>query len=556
MKKIGIILVIILILTLSLSVIACDNTKNSGTTNNNDGNETDTNNDGFISDKTTVEKLSEDLVKCLFNTVKTASLERINSNNPCVSWRIELDVVINDLKSLCVFEINYDNRDPSATEMKLEVTLEGESNPFVSLYFFQDAPIGDKTPGILYFQYGDAKVKVPVADTFLGSLFPISLKTEGNESLENFLIRIVSANIFTKGDIQYKYKNGVDGGCTRNYLFQVDLKATLINMLNLLNGSSGFEDMYESISWIIESLFGIERNKINSQFPDTIINVDVTTSGGSRTNLGRGAISNLKMDVSVAASDYKDSIFRGESYKIGLEMVEFKSSQKLIADFPKEDSNHFANYLSYSDTALVVNGALVYLDDEDTIYDITVGFRYDGLAETQHNDEIKIVVTEQNQPENKIVEFYAFDDMAYFNYYCVQGEWVTTEFPFDIDYFIEYMIEIGSAGDSFGFLKTVAYTLGSIKVWEDGSLSLNVDKEFYKGVLNLDIPTLVSGIEKSCTYAGGSMNTISSQFDKHNTDLATVLSELVINKEILLIFDNGEDSINTTNDLIDKSKFE
>ncbi|MBO5774166.1 MAG: hypothetical protein J6R44_04955 [Clostridia bacterium] len=550
MKKIAIILVIILTLSLTFSVIACGPNKTpTPPPNNNDNNVVE---DGFVKATTTVEDLSEDIVKSLLNTAKTASTNKLNASNPCVSWHIDFDVVINEAEAVATFEINYDHRDKSKTEMKLAVDRKGETQPFISVFYFQDTPINGKNPGNLYFQYGDARVKVPVVDTFLGQLFPISFS--GVE--DSVLIGFFSANLYTKGNIEYKYKDGGDGKRTRNYVFQVDLKATLVNILNMIKGGSGFEDIYGSVSWIIESLFGVDADKISTQLPETTIKVDVTTTGGSRTLLGNGAISNLKVDATVAASDYKDSIFRGESYKISIGLVEFKASSKLIEEFPKEESNYFTNYISYNDTAMVINGALVYLEDEETIYDITVGFRYDGLGATQENDEIKILVTEKDKPENKIIEFYAFDDKVYFNFYCKEGDWVETTFAFDVDYFIEYMIDIGSTGDSFGLLKTIAYTLGSIQIWEDGSLSLNVNKEFYQGLLNLDIPTLVKGIKDSCVYAGGSPSDLENQIAEHDTDLNSVLSSIVIEKELLLIFDNGDDSIDTTDDLIDESLFD
>jgi|GEM_PF-3830355 len=552
MKKIALILVIILTLSLTFSVIACQPNQTQPPPSGNNNNGGDTSDDGFIKSTTTIEDLSEDLVKSLLNTAKTASTNRLNASNPCVSWHLDFDVIINDLEAVTTFEINYDHRDKSATEMKLAVVRKGETEPFVSVFYFQDTPLDDKNPGNIYIQYGDAKVKVPVVDTFLGQLFPITFS--GVE--DSVIIGFLSANIYTKGNIEYKYKDGVDGKRTRNYVFQVDLKATLANILNMIKGGAGMDEIYDSVSWIIESLFGVEADKINTQLPDTTIKVDITTTGGSRTLLGSGAISNLKIDANVAASDYKDSIFRGKSYNMSFELVEFKASSKLIEDFPKENSEYFTNYISYDKTALVLNGALVYLDDEDTVYDITVGFRYDGLSETQENDKVKIVVTEKDNPANKIVEFYAFDNKAYFNFYCDKGDWVETNFAFDIDYFIEYMIEIGSVGDSFGLLKTVAYTLGSIQVWEDGSLSLKVNKEFYQGLLNLDIPKLVQGIKDSCVYAGGSASDIETQIAEHNTDFSSVLSSMVIDQELLLIFDNGDDSIDTTDDLIDESMFD
>ena len=79
MKKIAIIIVTILVLTLSLSVVACEPNKNNQNTNTNSGNSdnNNTNTDGFIISTTTIEELSEDLVKSLLNTAKktTCSLQ-------------------------------------------------------------------------------------------------------------------------------------------------------------------------------------------------------------------------------------------------------------------------------------------------------------------------------------------------------------------------------------------------------------------------------------------------------------------------------------------------
>jgi len=272
MKKIALILVIILTLSLTFSVIACQPNQTQPPPSGNNNNGGDTSDDGFIKSTTTIEDLSEDLVKSLLNTAKTASTNRLNASNPCVSWHLDFDVIINDLEAVTTFEINYDHRDKSATEMKLAVVRKGETEPFVSVFYFQDTPLDDKNPGNIYIQYGDAKVKVPVVDTFLGQLFPITFS--GVE--DSVIIGFLSANIYTKGNIEYKYKDGVDGKRTRNYVFQVDLKATLANILNMIKGGAGMDEIYDSVSWIIESLFGVEADKINTQLPDTTIKVDIT----------------------------------------------------------------------------------------------------------------------------------------------------------------------------------------------------------------------------------------------------------------------------------------
>ncbi|MBQ8178643.1 MAG: hypothetical protein IJ033_05560 [Clostridia bacterium] len=561
MKKVSIVLALLLVIVIGCSVFACQPNNNSNTNNNNDDNtQNNQNSDGFITGTATIEDVSDELVMTLLSTANTASTNRLSSTNPCVSWQIDLAMVINDRAYDVRFEINYDNRDKSKTEMRIVLFRHGESKEFLSAFYFQDEPNGNKTPGSMYLQYGDAKVKVPLVDTFLGSLFPISFGTaESSDGLATLVSGFVSANLFTKGDIAYKYKDESDGKRTRNYVLQLDLKKTLMNVVNLMGNTSSFADVYDSVLWIIESIFGVDSNKINSQLPDTTITLDITTKGGSRTTLGKGSIDSCKVHITAAASDYKESIFRGESYDIEMNLLNFKAANKLIADFPKEDSGLFDDYVCYDSTAIVVNGSLMFNGNEDTLYDMQIGIRYDGLSEEQDQDEFMVKVTDKSNPELIYVEFYAFDNKAYLNYLTDDNVWLELEFAFDVDAFIEQMIIIG--GDtttSMGFLKIVAYVLGSFHIWEDGSLSLNIDGELVKGVLNTDVESLVQAMQYAYSYAGGTgvicADQLTAQLGK-DTTMADIISTMIIEREILIILDRGDDTLNTTDDLIDESKF-
>ena len=563
MKKFSILLSILLVIIIGCSVFACA-PNNSNTTNNNNNNNQNNNNnnqtgDGFITGTATIEDVSNELVKTLLSTANTASITRLNATNPCVSWQIDLTMDINENSYDVRFEINYDHRDKSKTEIRIILTRRGETKPFISAYYFQDQPNDNKTPGNLYIQYGDAKVKVALVDTFLGKLFPISFESNnGSDGLAELVSGFVSANLFTTGDIVYKYKDESDGKRTRNYVLQLDLKRTLMNVVNLMGNSSSFEDVYDSVLWIIESLFGVDSSKINSQLPDTTITLDITTKGGSRTLLGKGSIDGCKINISAAASDYKESIFRGESYDIQLNLTSFKASSKLIEDFPKEDGGKFDSYVSYDTTGLLVNGSLVFNGNEDKIYDMKVGIKYDGVETTEGDDEFMIVVTEKGDPDTVHVEFYAFDNMAYFNYMTDDNIWVELEFAFDIDAFIEQIIIISEdTTTSMGFMKILAYVLDSFQVWDDGSLSLNIDGELVKGVLNTDVESLVSAMQYAYSYAGGTgvicADQLTAQLGKDVT-MADVISSMIIEREILIILDRGDDTIDTTDDLFDKSR--
>ncbi len=555
MKKISIILSFMLVVIIGCSVFAC----NDNSTSNTPPVPNDVPNDGFIQGTATIEDFTTELVKTLIGTAKTASSTRLNANNPCVSWHVGLDIEINERKYDLVFEINYDSRDKSNTEIRILMYRTGEELPFVTCYYFADEPIDDKAPGNLYLEYGDAMVKIPLVDTFLGKLFPIQFEGLETEEEVKLLCGVISANIFTKGNINYKYKDESNGKRTRNYSLEIDLKRTLINVVNLLDVSGEDSELTTSIEWIIESVFGVDANKISSQLPDTSVVLNMTTKGGTKNILGNGSISTCSITIDAAASDYKDSIFRGESFNASFDLNEFVASNTLISGFPKENAEKFTNYISYNETALVVEGALMLNGNENNLYSVNLGVIYDGLSESQVNDELMIVVTEMNNPESKYVEFYAFDNMAYLNFKTEENKWVELSFEFDIDVFIEEMIRIGGDNtSSMGFIKTLSYILGSFQIWEDNSLSLKINEEFFKGVLNVDAESLVGAMQYAYTYADGGgiicADQLASQMGNDVT-MVDIINRLVISNEILIILNKGDDSFDTTDELIDKTMF-
>ncbi len=547
MKKVSIILVIALTLVLAMSAFACDGPE----TPKPDNPVVKPPSDGWVTSTATVEDAAEELIKTILNAAKTASVDKLSSVKPLLSWHISIDLTINGVAYQLVYDMNYDNRDASETEMRILFSRKGEEEAFVSVYFYQNPTTDDgRTPGNLYVQYGEAKMLFPVEDTFLGSLFPI---TFGN-NLDTLVTTFVGSNLFTIGDVTYKYKDTSDGRRTKNYSLQVDLKSTLNHFVGILDNAN-YAEISEPVYWMIESIFGVEVEKINTQLPQTVINIDFTTVGGSKNNSGAGNIDYVLLNVNAAEGDYKGGLFRGESYEAIVKLTSLKASSKHNADFPDEDASMFEEYNRYNTTALTMNGSFMLDRDEENLYDFQTSLLYDGLAESQNNDEFLFKVTEKTNPEAILMQFVAIDNNAVFTYKAEEGNMIELEFAFDIDRFIECIGEYGSSkASSFDLLKVASFVLGSIQFWEDLSSSVKVDYKFYQGILGLTPEGLAACLQEAYSFAGGTgsicYDQIVSQLGEDVT-IADILNDLIFTREMVFILNKGDGAFDTSNQMLD-----
>ncbi len=547
MKKVSIILVIALTFVLLMSAFACDGPEPSQPDNPSVKPPTD----GWVTSTATVEEAAGELIKTILNAAKTASVDKLSSVKPLLSWHISIDLTINGIPYQLVYDMNYDNRDPSETEMRILLSRKEEDSAFVSIYFYQDATTADgKTPGKLYVQYGEAKMLFPLKDTFLGSLFPISF---GN-NLDTLVTTFVGSNLFTIGDVTYKYKDTSDGKRTKNYSLQVDLKSTLNHFVSIL-GNNNYAEMSEPINWMIESIFGVEVEKINTQLPQTVITIDFSTVGGSKNSAGTGNIDYVLLNVNATEGDYKGGLFRGESYEAIVKLTSLKASSKHNEEFPKEDSSIFDAYNQYNTTALTMTGSFMIDRDEENLYDFETSLLYDGLAESQNEDKFSFKVTEKADSESIMMNFVAVDNNATFCYRNDEGKMIEFEFAFDIDRFIECIGEKSSNNNSsFDLLKIASFVLGSIQFWEDLSASIKVDYNFYQGILGLTPEGFASCLQEAYTYAGGTgticYDQIVSQLGEGIT-LADILNDIIFTREMVFILDKGDGAFDTANQMLD-----
>lgn len=554
MRKFSILLTILLVLSLTMACFACSFGDNkgsgSGDKTNTDKNDTvgTVDKDGFIKEATTVEAAAEDLIKTVLNTAKSASKNRLSSANPCVSWHLDAELLINSRTYYVTFEINFDVRDVSKTAIRLLISNEKGLDPILSLYFYQEPTVNDMTPGNIYLQFGDSKVKVDIEDTFLGTLFPISFTGTEEDVVSSLLGNIIQV----KGSIDYRYFDGSDGKRTRKYAMQVDLKKTLLQVVKTVNTlPDSYKETGDAIMQIISMIFAVDPNNISTQIPDSIIDIKFTTKGGSRTTLGIGVLGDVNIDMNVAASDFKDSVFRGESYHANLAMTSFIASSRLIADFPEEST--LASYRPFRQASLVFNGSMFHSDNPDVHYEAELGAKYDGTEVGSNKDKFFLQIVNKDGTGNSDFGVYYSDNVLTLQIKDEQGKLAELTCPFDTDAFITEARKKAKWLTGKDFVNILAYFTSAIQIWENEAISFKFDINFFSQLLGMGVNDLIAYMQVGYSAAGGTgqvfVDQVKEQFGDSVT-LADIISTHIIDRTIVMILDNGKNSITIDDDLI------
>ena len=126
--------------------------------------------EGFTVAETNIENMSLDLVSGIANLARTATKERLTSSQPEVSWLVSAEADLNGRESTIDFAINYDVRDAGSLAIMLKLTPKGSNTPSTEAYFYAD----DAENGTLYMAMGAQKVAIPLPNTALAGIFPIS----------------------------------------------------------------------------------------------------------------------------------------------------------------------------------------------------------------------------------------------------------------------------------------------------------------------------------------------------------------------------------------------
>ena len=491
--------------------------------------------EGFTVAETNVENMSLDLVSGIANLAKTATKERLTSSQPEVSWLVSAEADLNGRESTIDFAINYDVRDAGSLAIMLKFTPKGSNTPSTEAYFYAD----DAENGTLYMAMGAQKVAIPLPNTALAGIFPIS-------SVDStFISQFLSGALYTDGEIKYEYKDEAGGKRTRHYIVSINLKQTLSKIINSIKNSAEsdetFKNYYDSISFMISAIFGIDASKVATQLPASSLTVDFIVSDGLKEKSGSGKTTYMKIDFQVAASTNTDTVFHGEAFNGILTFTKLQAISKLLGTdvIPAKNDKRFDDYYSYDQRAITAVGKLYYNNAPAVVYDMKLGFIYDGYGAA--GDKVSLVITDPDTGECKF-ELYYSDKRAFI---AIDDSASSYAFNFDFDTFIQEFEKYYSEKAQTNLLETVAYLLGSIQFYDDGRLSYKFNAAFFEKVLNVNIDTLYSILQSSYVAAGGS-GTLKKYLDDAGIDLSTLVIdraftvELNVNEQFITVGDDIE----------------
>ena len=537
MRKSKIVTVFLLLSAFIVSVCAgCVKSEGGGggSNNDNDDKRPEWATEGFTVAETNIENMSLDLVGGIANLAKTATKERLTNAQPEVSWLVSADADLNGRKSAIDFAINYDVRDPGSLAMMLKFTPDGSKSPSTEAYFYAD----DENNGTLYMAMGAQKVAIPLPNTALAGIFPIS-------SVDStFLSQFLSGVLYTDSDIKYEYKDETGGKRTRHYIVSVNLKQTLSKIISSIKSTAEndetFAGYYDSISFMISAIFGIDADKIGTQLPASSLVVDFIVSDGVKEKSGSGKTTYLKIDFQIAASTNTDTVFHGEAFNGTMTFNKLQAISKVLGTdvIPAKTDKRFDDYYSYDQRAITATGKLYYNNEPDEIYDMELAFVYDGYE--ADGDKVSLVIVDPDTGECKF-ELYYSNHRAFIG---IDDATSSYAFNLDFDTFIKEFEDYYSSKEQTDLLETVAYLLGSIQYYDDGKLSYNFNAAFFEKILNVDIDTLYTILQNSYAAAGGS-GSIENYLGQAGIDL----SNLVISRAFTVELDVNEQFVTVGGDI-------
>ncbi len=491
--------------------------------------------EGFTVAETNVENMSLDLVSGIANLAKTATKERLTSSQPEVSWLVSAEADLNGRESTIDFAINYDVRDAGSLAIMLKFTPKGSNTPSTEAYFYAD----DAENGTLYMAMGAQKVAIPLPNTALAGIFPIS-------SVDStFISQFLSGALYTDGEIKYEYKDEAGGKRTRHYIVSINLKQTLSKIINSIKNSAEsdetFKNYYDSISFMISAIFGIDASKVATQLPASSLTVDFIVSDGLKEKSGSGKTTYMKIDFQVAASTNTDTVFHGEAFNGILTFTKLQAISKLLGTdvIPAKNDKRFDDYYSYDQRAITAVGKLYYNNAPAVVYDMKLGFIYDGYGAA--GDKVSLVITDPDTGECKF-ELYYSDKRAFI---AIDDAASSYAFNFDFDTFIQEFEKYYSEKAQTNLLETVAYLLGSIQFYDDGRLSYKFNAAFFEKVLNVNMDKLYEILQVSYSTADGS-GTLKTYLEKAGIDLSSLVIdraftvELNVNEQFITVGDDIE----------------
>ena len=477
------------------------------------------NNDGFVKGETNIDLMTEDLIGGIVSALRPVNSSQITSSRPNASIYVFADLKINDSKSTLLFISDYDLKkaesgSAGATRTGFIVTRAGSGSPFIEIYLYSGA---DSSYDELFVSVSGNKIEIPLYNSSLADMLPFG-------SLDTTILSSVLNSSLVVYDLSYRYKDESNGTRTRNYTASIDLKRSLVNLVNFIT-KNDYEEYTADIKALIGAIFGVNADRLSAEMPPASLELEFTTTGGIRTDgEGTGKISALDMILDVSESDNKNTVFGGEAYTIsvGLNKLDIKAAALDESLMPYRNDSKFDDYYMYDSRFVSVDGVVRFADGTllgGKDYDIEVSFKYTGMDLTS-GDVIKLKVTDPDDAnfvpfelnyENNLlklsvmereeggsVKVSVFETEAYF-----------TDF---LQCLIDNYFDKRDIMNTFESLAFVFSMLGI----DDSLISVKVDSVFFKKLLGLDMTGLYKCLQASYRGSG----TIESKLKEAGIDLS------------------------------------
>ena len=307
-KTIWVFAVVALLIAVLIVSAGCDTT-GSGKPNT----PSTDNNDGFVKGETNIDLMTEDLIGGIVSALRPVNSSQITSSRPNASIYVSADIKINDAKSTLLFISDYDLKkaesgSAGANRTGFIVTRAGSGSPFIEIYLYSGA---DSSYDELFVSVSGNKIEIPLYNSSLADMLPFG-------SLDTTILSSVLNSSLVVYDLSYRYKDESNGTRTRNYTASIDLKRSLVNLVNFIT-KNDYEEYTADIKAMIGAIFGVNSDRLSAEMPPAALDLEFTTTGGIRTDgEGTGKISALDMILDVSESDNKNTVFGGEAYSISI----------------------------------------------------------------------------------------------------------------------------------------------------------------------------------------------------------------------------------------------
>lgn len=467
---------------------------------------TEENSDGFVKGETNIDLMTEDLIGGIVSALRPVNSSQITSSRPNASIYVSADLKINDSKSTLLFISDYDLKkaesgSAGATRTGFIVTRAGSGSPFIEIYLYSGA---DSSYDELFVSVSGNKIEIPLYNSSLADMLPFG-------SLDTTILSSVLNSSLVVYDLTYKYKDESNGTRTRSYTANIDLKRSLVNLVNFIT-KNDYEEYTADIKALIGAIFGVNSDRLSAEMPPAALELEFTTTGGIRTDgEGTGKISALDMILDVSESDNKNTVFGGEAYSIsiGLNKLDVKAAALDESVMPYRNDSKFDDYYMYDSRFVSVDGVVRFADGTllgGKDYDIGLSFKYTGMDSGGNDDTIILKITDPDDANFIPFELNYADNILKLSVMerDESGSVKTGVFETEAYFtdFLQCLIDnYFDKRDIMNTFESLAFVFSMLNI-DDSLISVKVDSVFFKKLLGLDMTGLYKCLHASCRGTG------------------------------------------------------